>query len=94
MPFPQQVARPFTEQGIESLRPGQTGCYGIIGQGVWIYVGRGDIRNRLLKHLNGDNPCITRERPTHYYTAVTQDDENEEERLIQELNPACNKKVG
>ena len=46
--FPQQTPRPFTRAGIEALAPNQMGCYGIYRQGQCVYVGRGDIRTRLL----------------------------------------------
>jgi len=62
--------------------------------GVWIYVGSGDLRARLLDHLNGDNSCITRQGPTNFVGVVTNDYINEEKRLILELNPVCNRKVG
>jgi hypothetical protein len=52
MPFPQQNPIAFTQQGIESLNPDQYGCYGIFNSIRWIYVGKGDIRSRLLAHLN------------------------------------------
>ena len=94
MPFPQQTPRTFTKANIEAITPGQMGCYGLFRQGVWVYVGRGDIRTRLLAHLNGDNPCITRERPTHWVDEVTSSDEAREKQLIVELSPVCNKKVG
>lgn len=94
MPFPQQNPRAFTRPGIEALNPNQNGCYGIFRSGVWIYVGRGDIRARLLSHLGGDNPRITNEMPTHFVSLVTNDDTNAEKRLILELNPIANRKVG
>jgi len=94
MPFVQQTGREFTKAGIEALNPNQNGVYGIYRQGVWIYVGRGDIRTRLLSHLNGDNPRITRERPTHYVAEVTPNDVAREKALILELNPVANQKVG
>jgi hypothetical protein len=94
MPFPKQDPRPFTKEGIEWLNPGQNGVYGIFRAGLWVYVGRGDLRARLLSHFNGENPRITRERPTHYVTLVTQDDVGQEKALILELNPVANQKVG
>jgi hypothetical protein len=94
MPFVQQTPRLFTKQGIEALNMNQIGVYGIFKANSWIYVGKGDIRKRLLEHLNGDNPCITRNFPTHYVTEVTSDSDNREKQLIVELKPACNKKVG
>jgi hypothetical protein len=94
MAFPQQDPRPFSRAGIEWLASGQNGCYGIFRQGQWIYIGRGDIRQRLLDHLNGDNPRITRESPTHFVTVVTTDDVNREKALILEHDPVANRKVG
>jgi len=94
MPFPQQTPRAFTRANVEDITPGQIGCYGLYRQGVWVYVGRGDVRDRLLKHLGGDNPCITREKPTYWVDVVTTDDENLEKRLILELNPICNQRIG
>jgi hypothetical protein len=91
MPFPQQTSRPFTKAGIEQLRPNQNGVYGIFRSNAWIYVGRGDLRDRLLSHLNGGNPAITREKPTHYVTLVTSNDEAMEKSLILELKPIANK---
>jgi hypothetical protein len=94
MPFPQQTSQPFTKAGIEWLSTNQNGVYGLFRSDAWIYVGRGDIRARLLSHLNGDNPAITKERPTHYVTLVTSNDEVMEKSLILELRPIANKKVG
>ncbi len=94
MPFPQQSARAFTKQNIEAIRPGTIGVYGLFRPNAFIYIGRGDIRARLLSHLNGENPCITREKPTHYIDEVATNDENREKDLILEFDPICNKKVG
>jgi hypothetical protein len=100
MPFIEQTPRPFTHSDISSLNPNQRGVYGILRNPnvpTWIYVGQGDLRDRLLAHLNGtdDNPCILRERPTHWVGEVKVLDLDERERqLILELNPICNRKVG
>jgi hypothetical protein len=96
MPFPQQQARVFTKESILGLNPGQMGCYGLFISGAsgWVYVGKGDIRDRLLVHFNGDNECITAARPTHYVTVVTADMDTLEKQLILELSPSCNIRVG
>jgi hypothetical protein len=94
MPFPQQTSRPFTQASVEALTPNQIGVYGLFRTDAWVYVGRGDIRARLLSHLNGGNPAITAQRPTHYVTWVTSNDEAMEATLILELSPIANKKVG
>lgn len=94
MPFPQQTPRAFTRSNIEVLNRNQMGCYGLLRGNMWIYVGKGDIRQRLLDHLNGDNPCITRSAPTHWVDVVANDYDNREKQLIMELLPTCNQKVG
>lgn len=94
MPFPQQESRNFTRAGIEWLKPNQIGVYGIFKANQWIYVGRGDIRSRLLDHLNGDNPLILAYGPTHYVAMVTANDVAAEKQLILELHPVANQKVG
>lgn len=41
-----------------------------------------------------DHPCITKAGATHYVTMVTADMDNMEKKLIVEMQPSCNKKVG
>ena len=96
MPFPKQESKSFTHSTVLSLKEGQMGCYGLFKSGTWVYVGEGegDIRARLLDHLNGDNACITREQPTHWLDEVTDDHVEREKELIREFAPACNKRVG
>jgi allophanate hydrolase subunit 1 len=94
MPFPNQAPRAFTKENILALNPGQMGCYGLYRPGTWVYVGKGDIRQRLLDHFNGDNPCITRERPTHWVDVVCSDYDTREKQLTLELKPLCNQRVG
>jgi hypothetical protein len=94
MPFPNQTPRAFTKANVEAIRPGQDGCYGLFRASSCVYVGKGDIRVRLLAHLNGDNPCITRNAPTHWVDWVTPNMDEAEKSLILELDPVCNKKVG
>ena len=97
MPFVQQTPRLYTRENIEAINPGQLGVYGLFKEGVWIYVGKGDIRKRLLDHLNGDNPCITRTQPTHWVDEVINSDPSlREKQLITELSPRliCNERLG
>lgn len=71
------------------------GVYGLyVGNGPWIYVGKGNIRSRLLAHAQGDNASITREKPTFWRAEVTASMDKREKELILELNPKCNRKVG
>lgn len=94
MAFPQQESKLFNRARVESITPGQVGVYGLFKQGVWVYVGRGDIRGRLLDHLNGDNACIAAQGPTSWVDEVTSNDVAREKQLIAELTPACNQRVG
>jgi len=70
------------------------GVYGLLKSNQWVYIGSGDIRQRLLDHLNGDNSCIVSEKPTHWVDVVTANYIEEERRLILECDPVCNKGVG
>lgn len=97
MPFVQQTSRFFTRVNVETLNQNQSGVYGLFKEGIWVYIGKGDIRKRLLDHLNGDNPCITRAKPTHWVAEVINGDPSlREKQLIAELNPwpICNEKLG
>ncbi len=94
MPFPNQTPRAFTRANIEALNPNQMGCYGLYNANGWIYIGKGDIRQRLLAHLNGDNLCIVLSAPSHWVDVVTNNYDLEEKKLILEFKPSCNQKVG
>lgn len=95
MGFPTSITtRPYTKADVTSLSENQKGVYGLFRQGAWVYIGRGDLRERLLSHLNGDNSCITHERPTRWKGWVTADHVQQEKNLIVEYDPICNKKVG
>lgn len=96
MPFPIQTPREFNRQNIEAIKLNQNGVYGIFRQGVWIYIGKGDIRTRLLAHLSGGNPLILQAKPTHYVDELCIDPvmSAREKQLIIECNPICNQKVG
>ena len=94
MPFPPQTPGDFNRDSIIALGQGQYGGYGLFRGNQWIYVGKGDIRQRLLDHLNGDNPCITRTSPTHWVDMVTSDADSQEKELIRGLTPSCNQRVG
>jgi hypothetical protein len=93
MPFTYPL-QPFTRASLEQLNPNQLGCYGIFAGNVCVYVGKGDIRARLLDHLNGDNPRITRRNPTHWTAMVTAAYDSKEKELIREYDPPANQRVG
>lgn len=92
--FPEQKPRQYTKTDIESFPKNQNGCYGIYKKDVWIYIGKGDIRERMLAHLNGDNPCIAGQHPTHWVYVITSNIDQKEKELIAAAKPVCNKKIG
>jgi predicted GIY-YIG superfamily endonuclease len=94
MAFVEQPPIAFTRTAILALNPGQIGVYGIFNAQGWLYVGSGDIRERLLKHVNGDNAVLTASGPTGCVGEVTANYPAREKALILELQPKCNKKVG
>ncbi len=99
MPFAQQIPRQFTQVGIGAIHPTTRGVYGLFRDAgvpqreVWVYVGKGEIRNRLFDHLRGDNPCISRERPTHFLIETPLLTDARAQQLILELDPVCNRRV-
>jgi hypothetical protein len=92
--FPPQVPLPFTREAVEALSPLQLGCYGLYNENGYVYIGKGDIRERLLAHLRGDNLLIPLFRPTHFVAAVTWDAETLEKEFIQQFRPLANLRVG
>lgn len=94
MPFASQTPRQFTREKVLAISPGQMGVYGLFRANQWVYVGSGDVRERLLAHLGGDNPSITQEQPTHWVDEVTDEYVEREKALILEMAPNCNQKVG
>lgn len=93
MPFLKQQARTFSRPGISELNPNQYGVYGIFNQNQWIYIGKGDIRQRLLDHLNGDNTRILQFRPTGFVAEVISNADAREKELCRELQPTCNQRL-
>ena len=94
MPFNNDRPWLFDRQAIESFDSGQTGVYAIYNARAWIYIGRGDIRQRLLDHLDGDVPGINTHAPTHFRAEVTDDSITREKQLLREYMPACNLRLG
>ena len=90
LPFPSQSkGRTFTRVNIEALNPNEMGVYALYNSRRWVYVGSGEIRQRLLDHLT-DNPCITSARPTHWVDETTDHYIVRKRQLIRELGPLCN----
>lgn len=97
MPFVEQEPRPFTKEDVSTLEYDLLGVYGIFNDEKWIYVGMGDIKDRLQKHLNGDKLCIIFENPKYWVGEILDDEEtahDREKELIIELDPECNDRIG
>jgi excinuclease UvrABC nuclease subunit len=89
---------PFDYATILASAPAQSGDYALYNHTFWIYVGEsGNIRARVLQHLNGDNACITRNAPTGFqYEPVAEQAQRvaRQNQLIVALKPVCNQKLG
>lgn len=55
---------------------------------------KGDIRDRMLKHVGGDNVNIILCFPNAWVNIVTANMDQMEKDLIREFNPSCNQRVG
>lgn len=89
MLFPPQKPKPFDRDSIESLTSGILGCYGLFRRDRWVYIGGGDIRQRLLAHLSGDSPGILDHGPTHWVAVESADYEALERELVLACDPVC-----
>jgi excinuclease UvrABC nuclease subunit len=94
MPFPWTSKMPYTHDVIEGLPHNLVGCYGLFAGDRCIYVGKGNIRDRLLDHLKRDNLCIVIHQPTDVYWVLAPEPDELEKQLITEHDPACNERVG
>jgi len=83
---------------ITANAPQASGVYAIFNGQNWIYVGEsGDIRARLLQHLNGDIPCIIQNAPTGFQFELVAGQPQRvarQNQLIVALNPICNQRLG
>lgn len=88
---------PFSEAGIASYAPRESGVYGIYNSKEWIYIGEAkDMEARLYEHLrlqSNQGVRISRRNPTYfifercdYLTRISREAE-----LIRELDPTCNR---
>jgi len=87
----------FTQDNA-SKAPDRKGVYQIeSSDGTLIYIGQGNIRERLLSHLRRENTvdaCIFRHEPTHYRREPCTDAEDRERRLLRQFPTLCNQRAG
>ncbi len=73
--------------------PMESGIYGMFSRGKWVYIGEADdLRTRLLRHWDGDDPAINWHRPTHVafeLVPVARRSARQQE-LIRAFQPVCN----
>ena len=97
MPFRDQDKKPFNKSHIMQILNSRVGVYGIFSYAQCLYVGQSmDIQARLLEHYNGQSDqsvCIKSQSPIYfYYDEVSMWSlDDVERRLIDELEPICNK---
>ncbi len=97
MPFAENRYSKFLFQLESILRnaPEASGVYGLFSA-FWIYIGAAEnIQARILKHLEGDDPCIVRYRPSGFAfeLAAPRDRHHRRMFLMKELQPLCNREV-
>jgi hypothetical protein len=93
MPF-QSKMRPYTKENIEEFDPKPTGVYGIFLDKTVVFIGSGRIREHLLKHIMGDDICITTGFPTLWTAEIIQGDPRDREaELLKEYQPFCNESL-
>lgn len=93
MPFAPQDPKEYKRSGVMPLQDGEMGVYGLYKDDLCVYVGSGNIRGRLVGHLNRDNNCIGFQGPTKFVFEITNDYEARELDLRKELIPHCNPPV-
>ena len=89
MTFPPQKPQPFERSAVAGLRAGVLGCYGLFRRERWVYIGTGDIRARLLAHLDGDRPWRVGDEPTHWVVLETSEYETVGRDLVVACGPVC-----
>jgi excinuclease UvrABC nuclease subunit len=96
MPFANSTSYNFSELGIATYAPRESGVYGIFNSGEWIYIGEAkDMEARLYEHLRKQSDQaarIWRRNPTSFTfercDAATRT--AREAALIRELKPTAN----
>ncbi len=93
MPFPGQPRRPFAAGEIERLPPGKRGVYGLFNEEGCIFVGKGNLRERLLLHLKPgyteEARCVRNSAPAWFMIEETENFVVRHMGLVVEYRPKC-----
>lgn len=94
MPF-QGEQRPYNRKDVMAFPGFRPGVYGIFKDGIALFVGNsGDIKARMLRHVNNDSPNITANEPNIWYAEIMAGAgqariEERQKQLIAEYTPVC-----
>jgi len=88
------VASAFSQLLVERLAPAGAGVYGLSNAREWIFIGETEnIKAALLAHLQATDRAVAEHSPTGFTFEVCSPDARfaRQDRLIQELEPVCNR---
>lgn len=94
MPFENRHTFTFTAVSVQKNAPTSSGTYGLSSAREWIYVGQSDnIQRELLRHLEETGTARKDLHPTGFTFELCPPEMRNarQERLIQELEPVCNR---
>ena len=97
VPWNNQNTFLYSMNSVLSSATQNSGVYGIFKPDQWIYIGEsGNIKQRLIQHLNRDNECIVRHGPTAFIFELCLSGERvqRQDALILEFLPPCNTTLG
>jgi hypothetical protein len=93
VPFPDQPRCPFTPEEIARVPEGKRGVYGLFNEAGCVFVGKGNLRERLLLHLKPgyteEARCIRKAAPTYFLFEVTENFVVRHMGLAVEYAPQC-----
>jgi len=93
MPFPEQPRHPFAAEEIGRLPIGKRGVYGLFNDEGCVFVGKGNLRERLLGHLKSgyteEARSIRNHAPTYFLYEETENFVVRHMGLVVEYEPKC-----
>jgi hypothetical protein len=93
MPFPDQPRRSLNAEEIARLPEGVRGVYGLFNEAGCVFVGKGNLKERLLSHLKAgyseEARCIRKNAPSYFLVEETENFVVRHMGLVVEYEPAC-----